>query len=151
MNQVEKISLGSYNGFCKSLVEGNILYNLDSTNLWGEYLLVANISTVNTEKEKTYAVLLLGLKKEKDSLLPTGTCIKLTPDYSNNIPFLKPVGYCKFQLVPNITTLNLNVGMAAIYGSIDLWKYRRKLDIHKPRKSKYDKDGKLVIKNAGNN
>lgn len=142
--------LSAYNDFCKSVSEGNILYNLDSTNGWGEYLMVTSKMTVKTCNIVTYTLLLIGLKKEKEKMLPTNQCIKLTPDYAGNIPFLKPVGYCKFRLIPDISSVNLNLGMAAIYGSVDLWKYKEKLSIRKPKARKYGKDGKPIIKKIGN-
>ena len=140
----------AYNDFCKNLKEGCILYNLDSTNNWGDYLLVVNISAVRIKGNLTYTALLLGLRKEKSNLVPRNTKIKLTPDYANSIPFLKYVGQCSFELIPNITDVNLDVGLAAVYGSIDLWKYREKLNIRKPKKRKYGRDGKLVVSKAEN-
>lgn len=150
MSTKDKVSSVNYNEFCESLVEGNILYNIDSTNLWGEYLLVANITSVKVEETKTYTVLLLGLNKEEGKYLPRDLRIKLTSDYIDNIPFLKPVGYCDFKLFPELSNLNVNTGLVSIYGSVDLWKYRDKLNIKKPKRRKYDGDGKLVIKKSGN-
>ena len=62
----DAVGLEEYNRFCGNLKEGCILYNIDSTNSWGDYLLVVNISAVKVEGIKTYTVLLLGLKKDKN-------------------------------------------------------------------------------------
>ena len=142
--------IGNYNGFCKNLTEGCILYNIDSTNLWGDYLLVASISIVRIGSHKTYTVLLLGLKKEGTSYVPRNLCIKLTPDYAKNVPFLKYVGHCKFKLIPELSNMDINTGLVAAYGSIDLHKYTTKLSIRKPRARKYDREGKLVIRKPNN-
>lgn len=150
MSNKGRVSLIDYNQFCESLVEGNILYNIDTTNLWGEYLLVANITSVRVGGFKTYTVLLLGLKKEEGKYIPIDLRIKLTPEYTNNIPFLKPVGFCKFKLFPELSNININTGLVSVYGNVDLWKYRDKLNIKKPRKRKYDSEGKLIIKKTGN-
>lgn len=142
--------LAEYNAFCRNLMEGNILYNMDKTNLWAEYLLVANITSARVGNAKTYTVMLLGLKKQEGRYLPINQRISLTPDYARHIPFLKVVGYCKFRLLPEMTDMEVNVGLAAIYGSTDLHKFATKLSIKKPRYSKYDSEGKLVIKNTNN-
>lgn len=143
-------NLVDYNKFCESLKEGDILYNINSTNLWGDYLLVSNITPLTIVGIKTYTVLLLGLKKEEDNYIPLDLRIKLTSDDAPSIPFLRTVGYCKFKLVPDLSTIYINKGLVSIYGSVDLWKYREKLNIKKPRRRKYDKAGNPVIKKAGN-
>ncbi len=142
--------LSEYNAFCKDLMEGNILYNMDKSNLWAEYLLVANITPVRVGNAKTYTVMLLGLKKQEGKYIPINQRISLTPDYARYTPFLKIVGYCRFKLIPEMTDVDVNVGLAAVYGSTDLHKFATKLSIKKPRHSKYDKDGKLVIKKTNN-
>ena len=146
MNDGGNIGLDEYNGFCKGLSVGSILYNIDTTNMWGDYLLVASISHFKVGEIKTYTVILLGLKKEEGKYIPRNTSISLTPDYANSIPFLKPVGYCKFSMFPIIEEVNVNIGLAAVYGNTDLHKFATKLSIRKPRKHKYGKDGKPVIK-----
>lgn len=138
--------IGNYNKFCGNLVEGSILYNIDSTNRWGEYLLVASISVVRISGMRTYTVLLIGLTKEEGNYKPRNLCIKLTPDYAKNVPFLKYVGHCNFTLVPELSNIDINVGLVTVYGNVDLHKFAEKLSIRKPRRGKYDKDGKLVIK-----
>lgn len=143
-------TLNIYNDFCRNLKEGNILYNVDYTNHWGEYLLVANIATFIFEGMKTYTALLIGLKKEGSKLTPYNLRIKFTPEHIDHIPFLKYVGRCDYQLVPKIENLELNLGLATIYGSIDLHKYTKKLSIRKPRNRKYGNDGHLIIKKASN-
>lgn len=144
------IKIGTYNSFCKGLMEGNILYNIDSTNQWGEYLLVANITPVEVGSIKTYTVLLIGLKKEEGRYIPKDTKVSLNPSYAGRIPFLKPIGYCKFSLVPAIEEVNVHTGLAAIYGNTDLHKYAANLSIRKPRAHKYDMDGKPIVRKPGN-
>ena len=145
-----KGKIGTYNSFCKELMEGNILYNIDSTSQWGEYLLVANITPVEVGNIKTYTVLLIGLRKEDGKYIPINTRVSLNPKYTECIPFLKPIGYCRFTLLPTIEEVNVHTGLAAIYGSTDLHKYTTNLSIRKPRHGRYDKDGKPVLKKPGN-
>lgn len=146
----DSVTMDDYNRFCSSLKEGCILYNVNNTNNWGDYLLVVNISAVKVSEQKTYTVLLLGLKKEKDSLVSRNTRIKLIPDYAQNVPFLKPVGYCDFKIVPILDNVKLNVGLAAVYGSTDLHKFTKNLSIRKPKKRKFGIDGKPIVKKAEN-
>lgn len=150
MDNTANTGLSEYNTFCRNSKEGDILYNLDSTNCWGEYLLVANVSKVVIKGVATYTMLLLGLMRKEGSMVPLNIRIKLTPEYHANIPFLKYVGHCSFRLIPTIDEMDFNLGLAAVYGSTDLWKYKEKLSIRKPRRRKYGRDGKPVIKKAGN-
>lgn len=150
MSVKSEAGLSEYNAFCKGLIEGNILYNMDKTNLWAEYLVVANVIPVRVGNVKTYTVLLLGLRKQNGKYTPINQRISLTPDYARHTPFLKVVGYCKYRLLPEMTDVEVNVGLAAVYGSTDLHKFATKLSIKKPRHSKYDSEGKLVIKNTNN-
>lgn len=150
MNNKGNNGLGDYNRFCKNLMEGNILYNIDSTNLWSEYLLVANITPIRIKGVRTYTITLLGLKKQNGKYTPINQRISMTPDYTKYIPFLKPVGFCKFKLIPDMTDVEINVGLVATYGSTDLHKFTSKLSIRKPKFSKYDMEGKLIIKKADN-
>lgn len=150
MSSGVKTDLKAFNDFCGNLREGAVLYNVDSTNLWGEFLLVVNITTVVIERKRTYAVLMIGLKKDEGKFIPKNLRIKLTPDYAPNIPFLKYVGHCNFQLIPDLKDVNVNLGLVTVYSNIDLWKYKEKLATRKPRRRKYGKDGKLIIKKAEN-
>lgn len=145
MSLKSSVNLDSYNDFCKNLREGSILYNINKTNSWGEYLLVANIATVVFDTIKTYSMLLLGLKKRGNEFIARNIRIKITPDCSENIPFLKYVGRCNYTLIPEIKDANVNVGLAAVYGETDLHKYAKKLSIRKPSIHKYGKDGKPII------
>lgn len=139
-----------YNTFCTNIVEGCILYNMDDNNHWGKYLLVSNISDIELDNQKTYSVLLIGLRKNNDSFYPSGFRINLTPDYAKNVPYLKLVGYCSFKLVPVIENVNVNKAMITIYGNTDLHRYTEKLHIRKPRKRKYDNSGSLIIRKTKN-
>ena len=143
-------SLEEYNKFCNNLAEGCILYNIDSTNMWGDYFLVANISPVRIGEMKTYTALLLGLKKDKNRFLPVNRKIKLTPDCAGNVPFLKYVGRCKFSIIPELSEVEVNIGLATVYGQTDLRKFTEKLSIRKPKKKKYGRDGKLFVRKTGN-
>ena len=150
MSTDSNTGLSEYNGFCKDLRAGNILYNIDSTNLWGEYLLVVNVTALRINGIKTYTVFLTGLRKKEGKYVPYDLSISLTPDYARYIPFLKPVGYCKFSLHPAIEDVNVNVGLVTVYGNTDLHKFATKLSVRKPRTHKYDRDGKPVIRKPGN-
>lgn len=150
MAKTQKVSLEVYNDFCKGLKEGSILYNLDSTNSWGDYLLVVHKAMVKVEEIKTYTLLLIGLKKKGTSYEVRNTKVVITPDYSGPIIFLKYVGFCKFKLQPVIENIKVNTGMAAIYGSTDLHKFTQKFNIRKPQKRKYDNEGKPFIKELNN-
>jgi len=142
--------LESYNRFCRNLREGCILYNVDTTNSWGEYLLVVNIATLKFNDQKTYTVLLLGLDRKESNFVPRNLRIKFTPDYAGNIPFLKYVGRCNFTLKPELSDINVNLGLASIYSSVNLKNFARHLSVRKPKTRKYGKDGKLVIKRLQN-
>lgn len=146
MIDADKVLLSDYNTFCHNLKEGCILYNVDSTNAWGNYLLVANIIPVND----TYTVLLIGLKKEDGKFKTRDVRINLTPDYAKNIPFLKYVGLCEFQLIPALSKINVNQALITVYGSTDLRKFNKKADLRKPRVRRYDKSGTPVIKTTKN-
>ena len=145
------ICIEEYNTFCSSIKVGSILYNINSTNYWGEYLLVADKVTIKIDNLKTYTILLLGLSKEGSNYKPRELSITLTPDDANNVPFLKPVGYCTFKLVPQLNKISVDKGLIAAYSDIDLHKYANRLSIRKPKTSKYDHEGKLVIKKTYNN
>lgn len=145
MNKLE-----DYNNFCALIDEGDILYNVDNTNGWGEYLLVINVSKICIQDIKTYSVLLLGIKKYTDRFTVRNLRIALTPDYVNNIPYLKKVGHCSFQLQSTIDNVAFNKALVAAYGNTQLRKYHQKSSFRKPRKRKYDKAGNLVIKKISN-
>lgn len=142
--------IGSYNSFCKNIVEGDILYNLNYTNLWAEYLLVVSIITVTLNNTKTYTVLLLGMKKNGDTFEFLNQNIRLSPDNADNIHYLKPVGYCKYTLSTVISSCTINKGMETIYKNTDLWQFKEKIAVRKPRKKKYGNDGKPIIRSNNN-
>lgn len=146
----ENIGLREYNKFCKDLKAGSILYNINSLNNWGEYLLAINVDYVKFSDFSTYTVLLLGLKKEDGKYTSRDFCISLTPDHRAQIPFLKYVGYSKFKLIPVLDDVNVNVGLVARFSQVDLHEFAQKLSIRKPKTHKYGKDGKLIIKKTGN-
>lgn len=139
-----------YNKFCKGLKEGSVLYNLDHTNLWGEYLMVVNITKVKVGDYTTYTVLLLGLKKEEEKFVPSNLRISLNPDYVQSIPLLMPVGFCKFTLAPYLEKTNIDLGLVTIYSNTDLHRFTTKLNLKKSKVRKYDNGGNLVIKKSYN-
>jgi hypothetical protein len=143
---IKKNTVLGYNEFCKELKAGQILYNLNAMNLWGDYLLVANVIHTRVGNADSYTVLLIGLDKKDNGYIPRNLYISLTPDNVEQIPFLKPVGYCKFKLVPIIENLHINAGLAAIYSQTDLRKFVSKLSVRKPRTRRYDRDGNPIIK-----
>lgn len=149
-NDRKRTGIEEYNAFCKELRIGNILYNINSMNLWGEYLLVANVTRIRFSNTDTYTALLLGMKKVDGKYVNRNFCISLTPDNMAQIPFLKCVGYSRFTLVPVFDEINVNVGLATVYSQTDLHKFTSKLSTRKPRTHKYGKDGKLIIKKNGN-
>ena len=145
-----KTGINEYNAFCKELMAGHILYNLNAMNLWGDYLLVAHVSHIRVGDVDTYTALLIGLRKQDGKYIPRNSCIALTPDNAEQVPFLKHVGYGKFTLTPVFDSIDINVGLATVYSQTDLHKFVSKLSIRKPRTHKYGKDGKPVIKKNGN-
>ena len=150
MTDDKKIGIKEYNDFCKELRAGHILYNINAMNLWGDYLLVAHVTHIRVGNADTYAVLLIGLKKQEGKYITRNFCISLTPDNIEQVPFLKHVGYSKFTLIPIFDSIDVNVGLATVYSQTDLHKFVSKLSIRKPRTHKYGKDGKLIIKKNGN-
>lgn len=150
MTADKKTGINEYNAFCRELRAGCILYNINSMNMWGDYLLVAHVTRIRVGNVNTYTVLLLGLKKQEGKYIPRNLCISLTPDCMEQVPFLKPVGYGKFTLVPVFDEVKVDVGLAAVYSQTDLHKFVSSLSIRKPRTRKYDKDGRLIIKKNSN-
>lgn len=142
--------LKEYNDFCKALRPGNILYNINYTNLWGEYLLVAQVAHIIVRDVDTYNVMLLGLKKQDKDYVSKETCVFLTPDSADQIPFLKYVGYSHFTMTPTFSEINVNSGLASIYSQMDLHELLDRLSVPKPRLRKYGNDGTPVIKNTNN-
>ena len=150
MNKNISTEIAAYNSFCRNITEGSILYNIDSTNLWGDYLLVASKQVIRLGSIKTYTLLLLGLQKKEEGYVSRNLRITLTPDYASRIPFLKYVGFCKFELYPVLSETNINLGLVSVYSQTDLHKYTRHLNIRKPQKKKYDREGKPIIKKLNN-
>ena len=146
----KRTGINEYNAFCRELRAGHILYNINNMNLWGDYLLVANVAHIRVGNADTYTALLLGMKKVEGQYIPRNFCVSLTPDNMEQTPFLKHVGYGKFTLVPVFDEINVNVGLATVYSQTDLHKFVTKLSIRKPRVHKYGDDGKPVIKKNGN-
>ena len=147
---VPRDSLRMYNDFCASIREGDILYNIDNTNMWGSYLLVAARASINMGGHKTWFMLLIGLDKDGEEFTSNNTRINLNPDKASSTSYLKRIGHTKFKVDIVFKEVNINNGLAVVYENTDLWKYSRKLDTRKPRKKKYDRTGDLLIKNYNN-
>lgn len=150
MSNSANTSLGAYNDFCKDLREGSVLYNIDPTNMWGDYLLVVNKSIIRVGNAKTYSVLLLGLKKEDGVYKTRNMRISLTPDYAPYVSYLKHVGFCKFELLPVLKDTDIKAGLVAAYSNVDLHQFTKRLSIRKPQRHKYDRDGKPIIRKCNN-
>ena len=151
MGKTSKVELDSYNNFCQKLKEGSVIYNVDHTNGWGEYLLVIDKSSICVGKTRTYSLILLGIQKERGRYLPRNLKISLTPESASHIPYLKYVGYCRYELLLVLRDVNINVGLVAAYGNTDLHKFTKSMRMRKPQTRKYNKDGKPVIKKNSNN
>ena len=144
-------SIAEYNSFCKNLHEGDILYNLDVTNLWGEYLLVAAKTKFVVNGIPVFFMLLLGLDNEDGEFKPNNLRISLSPEKLENIRYLKFVGNCKFGIQPIIEKTGLNEALNTMYKKMDLKKYSSNLGLSKPRRRKYDASGELRIKSTLDN
>lgn len=145
-------TISQYNDFCKEIKEGDILYNIDSTNLWGDYLVVASKAVFTLGTVKTYYMLLIGLDKESSNAFKTNNCrINLTPDKADNTSYLKRIGHCKFTVELKMDNVQTNKGLMCIYEGTDLLKYYSKIHMKKPRKKKYDRNGELTRKPLNNN
>ena len=143
----KRTGIDEYNEFCRKLRKGVILYNINPSNFFGEYLLVAHITHVVIDSSDTYTVLLLGMKRQDGKYIPTNSQTSLTPENMEQISFLKHVGCSKFTLVPVFDEINVNLGLITVYSQTDLHKFTSKLSIRKPRARKYGKDGKLIVNN----
>ena len=141
----EPTKIPSFIEFLKKISEGDILYNINPTSHWGEYLLVAAKSIFREKGYSTGFILLTGLKKDEDNFVPTTTRIYFSSSKSSYIPYLKKIGWCKFQLMPVIKEEKVNEKLTMIYKSIELKKIK---DFsRKPKNRKYDEDGSLFVKN----
>lgn len=136
------MDLAEYNNFCQNLVDGTVLYNIDSTNPLGEYLLVIKVLPVSIKDTCAFTVFLMGLKKQEGKYIPTTLQYTLTPSDAKYVPFLKSVGYCTFDLFPTINEIKVNVGLVTVFGSTDLRKFTKKTSNRKPRQVKYKKEKK---------
>lgn len=133
-----------FNEYCKTLHEGDILYNIDSTNLWGEYLIVLVKHQVRTENGSTWFVMLSGARREKDSFRPTSLKVYLSPDKIGSCEYLKYIGHCKVTVTPEFGMGVVNKGLVAVYKGTDLWRYSRNTHCRKVRNRKYDDRGNPI-------
>ena len=142
----------TYNGFCSILSEGDLLVNMNKSNGWGEYLIVALKATFIVANQDSYFCLLMGAKVDKNNVSTTGYHIYFTPDKASMVPFLRKVGHCDFELTPVIKGSTVNKGLIAMYSSVNAWNYSKVSGYRKPKTGKYDTDGKPVVRqnNEGN-
>lgn len=138
-------SLEEYNKFCKGLKEGDVLYNINKTNRWGEYLLVANITRIAIDNFHTYTILFLVLKRERKDFVFCNLKIRFNPEHAGNISYFKYIGHINFRLVPVFDDINVNMGLVTVYSNTDLRRYSKGLKIRKPVNRKYSKGGDFVI------
>lgn len=134
--------LSSYNAFCSTLHEGDILKNLNTSNGWGEFLLVAGKSMVSD----TYSVLLMGLERNEGVFMGNGNSIYLNPDKLEHTSYLRYVGAGKFSFRPVVYDVKLDERLMNVCGRLNVRKVGRK-----PRTKKYDSAGNPIIKRTNNN
>ena len=139
-----------YNNFCKECKEGDILYNIDKDNDWGEYLMVASKSIIEIGEQRTWMVVLLAMQYTDNTFSATGTHINLSPDKAAWIHYLKKVATCKFVLNPQLSSIKVNRGLLIILKDQKAWKYARQQKISRPKKRTYDVDGMKIVKKTGN-
>jgi hypothetical protein len=139
------IPANAYNKFCSELKEGDILYNINKPNGWGEYLLVANKTCLLINDILTWTILFVGLSPEYED---NNTRINLTPENADNISFLKKIGHCKFSMVCSIGYRSINENLLKTYKNTSLWRYAGKILFRKPKRRKYGKDGNLMVRSG---
>lgn len=143
--------LAYFNDFCKDTKEGDVLYNLDSTNSWGRYLLVVIKSVMCIDSQRTSFLTLFGLEKDEDGkLTPKGTRIDLTFDKVSSLPYLKRIGHCKYFLTPVLVEERMNENLEKFYKATTTFHYH---NVHKcPKKKirKWDTDGRKIVKDTNN-
>lgn len=137
--------LVEFNEFCKQLHTGDLIYNINSSNAWGEYLMVATKANIIIGKEKSYYIMFFGLRKDGEAFSFNDKKIDFTLNLDGEIPFLKVVGKCEFELKPAIIRAFSRKELIAIYKGMDLRKYTKTANVRKARYKKYA-DGTTVIK-----
>lgn len=139
----------NYNVFCKTIKEGDILYNMNKSNKWGELLLVAAKSAIVINDLETYSLLLLGLNSKDNLITTNGQRVDFTPQLASAIPYLRNVGHCKYEFFAEMKDFNVNFGMIVVCKDTDLKKYAMHHS-RKPRARKYGDDGKPIVKPTKN-
>lgn len=143
--------LAAFNDFCKDTKEGDIFYNLDSTNSWGKYLLVVTKSVLCIDSQRTSFLMLFGLEKnEEGKLLPKGTRIDLTFDKFDSIAYLKRVGHCKYSLTPVLMEEKVNENLERFYKATNTFHYHNTHNCPKKKNRTWDIDGRKIVKDTDN-
>lgn len=137
-------SLAQYNQFCKSIKEGNILYNRNNSSTIGELFLVAAKITVILNNIETYTVLLIGVREVGGKLVLNNQRIDLTPQKEFISSMLRPVGYCNYDYVSEITEYKLYRGSIAAYRDTDVKKFYS--NSFKTQSRRYGDDGYPLVK-----
>ena len=140
----------AFTAFCRERHEGEILYNLDSTNLWGEYLLIVSKIKFKVNGTTTYCLILHSVTLKDHTLIPLNRRIDFSSEMANSVPFLKPVGFCKFELNPHFTKVDINLPLIVTYKNQDIWDYTKRSKTPKPKKRTYGIDGLKIIKPTDN-
>lgn len=141
--------LSQYNTFCKSLKEGDILYNRNNNQEWGKLFLVAAKMVMVLNGEENYLLLLLGLDINGNKIIPNGKRIDITPQRAFFTVYLRKVGKCEYNLVPKLYDYKVNKGLMVVYSDADLQKFIKVVP-HKPKEAKYGDDGRPLLKTTTN-
>lgn len=138
-----------YIEFCKNIREGDILCDVGGTNISSELLLVAGKITIIIGDIETYSLILLGMKKQNDKIVPDGKRVDITPQKVAFARFLKLVGHCEYSLVAVVDNYRVNTGLVVSYKDADMKNFSKNHS-RKPRLGRYGDDGELLVKSATN-
>lgn len=142
-------NMKEYVEFCKNLNEGDILCEVGATNISSELLLVAAKIAIVIGDTETYSLLLLGIKKVGDRIIPDGKRVDVTPQKVSLARFLKLVGHCEYNLIPDIEKYKVNSGLVVYYKDTNLKAFSKEHS-RKPRMGRYGDDGELLVKSTNN-
>lgn len=142
----ERLKINKFNTFCSDLRVGDVIYNIDNTNLWGDFLVVAVKAPIRYLSIKTWYILLLGVDRKEEGFESNNVRIDLTVNKAGNVDFLKVIGRCKIKLIPQIENQNIHNGLLVTYKDVGLRKYSERSKLRKPKYKKYDKNGELIVR-----
>ena len=141
----------AFNEFCMEHKEGDILLNLNPSNMWGKYLLVTAKSLLCADSVRVGFLMLMGLeRKENGELKPTGKRIDLTFDKADHTNYLKKVGFCKYSITPRLVESTTNFNLVKRYQGVGMAKYNGRQKVRKPLAKIWDIDGRRIIKDTNN-